>query len=555
MLKNEKNVLVRLLLDSKKSWWMLIIICLSSLLSGVLQYLSTEKFGEIVDTSLEGYYQLLIRPIVIILVLLLFESIRLILHYTFVASAMESIFNNIRKRVFKSLYNCKVSAMDNQLKQGDIVQRLNSDIESLCEIASGNMTWFVNIILHALIAFLGCVLLSWQFTLLYFSTFPIFIILFNKINKGVKKLVKKELYYKNNTINYAMNILTNLGTVKAFNLEDETLTKYKDLTDKYRDSSIKVEKTQSYSFAINYIYNFFQYALLVMLSLILSLEGLISVGDIIAITILIRKIRNLSDFYSMIIEVMRRATVICERIFYIIDIDQEEDEVISVTEYIKNELALEVNNLKFKYGNNVVLDNIYFKINEGEKISIIGQSGSGKSTLMKILCDFYENFEGEIFLYGTSYKKLSVEDIRKNLAIVTQNIYLFKGTIYDNIKCANESIKETEVIELLKKVNLWEYVEALDKKIYASIDEFGKNMSVGQKQRLALCRALAKNSKIIILDEPTASLDEESTQQVVDTIEKVLMDKTIILITHKANTYRFINKIYKLNKNLLTEVI
>ena len=223
-------------------------------------------------------------------------------------------------------------------------------------------------------------------------------------------------------------------------------------------------------------------------------------------------------------------------------------------EAIVKEGKVEFKNVKFEYKEGVpVLHDISFTVNKGETVAFIGKTGCGKSTLINLLLGFYEEYEGSILIDDMDIKKMSLNSLRRDLAIVLQEPYLFEGTIFDNIGMGNEKIKEEDAIKYLEAVGGKSIIERDSKGILQEVSENGKNFSHGERQIICFARALAFNPKILILDEATSNIDVETERLITRGIEVLKKGRTTLIIAHRIETIKNVDMVYHIKEGLIVE--
>lgn len=218
---------------------------------------------------------------------------------------------------------------------------------------------------------------------------------------------------------------------------------------------------------------------------------------------------------------------------------------------------IEWKDIDFYYNNNCdryVLNKINFSINAGEQTAFVGGSGEGKSTIFKLLCGFYEKKNGEYTLLGHPFKDWNLKAARDCFSEVSQNIFLFPETIRQNIACGKENATEEEIIEACKNANIHDFIVSLPKGYDTFVGERGICLSGGQRQRISIARAFLKNAPILLLDEPTASVDMEAEQKIQEAIEKISAGKTVITIAHRLSTIKNAKKIYVISGGKIVEI-
>ncbi|MCG8400221.1 MAG: ATP-binding cassette domain-containing protein, partial [Firmicutes bacterium] len=210
----------------------------------------------------------------------------------------------------------------------------------------------------------------------------------------------------------------------------------------------------------------------------------------------------------------------------------------------KIDSMIELKGVKFCYDQKIVFDEISLLAKKGESIALIGKSGCGKSTIAKLLLGFYEFKDGNILIEGRSVSNYSLEELRSKIAYVPQNPYLFAGTIKENISYGRLNSTDAEIIASAKKANAHDFIMEQEAGYNTFIGEGGANLSGGQKQRLAIARAIIKDAPILLLDEATSALDSHAEAEVQEAIEKIMKEKTVLIIAHRLSTVRKVDRIY-----------
>ena len=204
--------------------------------------------------------------------------------------------------------------------------------------------------------------------------------------------------------------------------------------------------------------------------------------------------------------------------------------------------TISFDNVSLFYGEKEALHDVSLEAKSGEMIALIGDSGGGKSSLMNILMRFYDPTSGRVCINGIDLKSFDLHDLRHNIAMVTQRVYIFHDSVAANVAYGKE-IDEKNVIDALKKANAYEFIQNLPEGIHTHLDEFGTNLSGGQRQRIAIARAIYTNPQVLILDEATSALDSQSEQKITEAIENLIKDKITFVIAHRLSTIKKADKI------------
>ena len=288
----------------------------------------------------------------------------------------------------------------------------------------------------------------------------------------------------------------------------------------------------------------------------LDCNGTISIGTIFLFIkmsqMLFQPLRQIADKFNT----LQMGMVAAERVFKIVDM--KNNEINNGNKLIKNiKGKIEIKNLSFSYTeeNNYdnVINNLSLKINQGEKIAIVGHTGSGKSTIINLLTRFYEYNQGEIYIDGISIKKIKISEIRKNIAVVLQDVFLFADTIYNNVILFDKKKSLDEVINISKEIGAHDFINSLPNKYFFNVNERGVSLSSGQRQLIAFLRAYITNPSILILDEATSSIDSYTEELIQNAIQKITLGKTSMIIAHRLATIEKADKIIVLDNGRIVE--
>jgi len=435
-------------------------------------------------------------------------------------------------------------------RSGDIISTIGGDIEIIEVFFAHTIS---PVVIAFIISLLILIILGFWWILLPFILLPFQLLLGLIIPLIWGKFIERNSYNIRKILGETNAHLTDsiqgLKTILLFNYGKKRL---KEINEKSRLINKIKEKNLSYEgwlLGLIYMIIFIAYIIILIVSIIgynlniLDLRALIvviatsvsSFGPLIAI--------------SSVSHILSQTFAAAKRLFKIID---EKPEVIDITNCltkIPSKFDIEFKNVSFKYNenSNLILENFNLKILHGTKIALIGPSGCGKSTVLRLLVRFWDVQSGEITINGINIKNFCQNTLRKMIALIPQNPYLFDTTIKDNIAIGNPNATFNEIIEVAKAANIYEFIMSLPKKYDTPIGELGNKLSGGEKQRIAICRALLKNSPIILLDEPTSNLDTINEGIIQETLNNVFKDKTVIIVAHRLSTIAKVDSIYYLN--------
>lgn len=439
-------------------------------------------------------------------------------------------------------------------KVGEIVSRFMDASKIRDAISSATLS----IMIDTLMALVGGIVLFTQNHLL-FGIAVVVVALYGVIvfafNKPVKKINEKQMEDNSQVTSYLVETLNGIETVKAFHAEDKAQAKTDKLFVKLLKSVFKggmiTNAQQTLTGAIATIGG----TVILWVGVVSVLNGNMTLGSLLTFNALLAyfldPIKNLINLQPT----MQTAIVAAERLSEILDLELEKvaDENRKLSPQSLN-YPIRIENLDFRYGTRkLVLENINMTIGAGEKIALVGESGSGKTTLSKLLMNFYPWEKGEIFIGDYNLKDINLESLRNRIAYISQDIFLFSGTIRENLELGNEDATLEDIIEACKLSKADEFINKLPLRYETMLEENGANLSGGQKQRLAIARALLKKPDILIMDEATSNLDSITEKAIEKTINNLSKDITTIIIAHRLSTIMRCDKIFVMEQGKFIE--
>lgn len=438
-------------------------------------------------------------------------------------------------------------------KVGEIISRF-MDASKVREAISGAT---LTIMIDTLMAIAGGIILYTQNALLFGVAF-IMVIAYAAIvfafNKAIRDINRKQMENNAQLTSYLVESLNGIETVKAFNAERdanlETETKFiKLLQSIFTGGSI----TNLQSSLTGFVASVGSIVIL-WVGAYNVIKGRMSVGQLLTFNSLLvyflDPIKNLINLQPM----MQTAIVASDRLGEILDLELEKINSDKKLSNINLRGQIELNNIDFRYGTRqLVLKNINLSIKQGEKIALVGESGSGKTTLAKLLMAFYPWEKGDILINGYNIKDVSLEYIRERIAYISQDVFLFSGTIRENLGLGMRDITLEEIIEVAKMTKAHDFINALPLRYETMLEENGTNLSGGQRQRLAITRALLKKPDILIMDEATSNLDSITEKAIERTINELANGITTVIIAHRLSTIMKCDKIYVMDNGEFVE--
>jgi len=464
----------------------------------------------------------------------------------------QSVIRDLRIRVFKHITNLRLNFFD-KTPIGTITTRTINDIETINTVFSqGAITIIAD--MFTLVAVMAVMLYtSWQLTLVCITVVP-FLILASYIFKEKVKASYQRVRTQISKMNaFLQERITGMRIVQIFNAEADEMQKFKEINRAYTGANLKAILYYAVFFPVVEIISAAALGLMVWWGARGVISGEISLGVLIAfpiyLSMLFRPIRMLADKFNT----LQMGMVAAERVFNLLDMDKVIEN--KGTKNIENlNGRIEFKEVSFAYLANVyVLKNLNFTIEAGQTLAIVGSTGSGKSTIINILSRFYEIKKGTIEIDGVNIRDYELHSLRNRLAVVLQDVFLFTGTVYENITLRDERITKEEVLEAAKLIGAHEFIEKLPGGYNYDVMERGSTLSMGQRQLISFVRALVFNPDILILDEATSSIDSETESVIQYAIEKLISKRTSIIIAHRLSTIRHADNILVLDKGKILE--
>jgi ABC-type multidrug transport system fused ATPase/permease subunit len=469
-------------------------------------------------------------------------------------TAGQKIVFNIRKDLFKHVEGLSLSFFDKN-PVGRLVTRVTNDVEALNEMYTGVLVYIfkdIFIIIGILIAMLT---LNVKLALVIVSSVPFVVagaLIFKKHDREAYRDVRMKLAKINSSLS---ENISGVKTVQIYHKEEKMFNKFDSINKSYFQASMK----QLTIFAL------FRPA--VDLLSTLTLAGLLWFGgrkvlnQEIPVGVLFAFVSYLMQFFQPIFDLTEKYDILqssmasAERIFMLMDnkdMIKDTEKPVKVKR-LKGEI--EFKNVWFAYNDEQwVLRDVSFKIKPGEKIAFVGATGAGKTSIISLISRLYDIQKGEILIDGINIKHMEQKELRRNLATVLQDVFLFTGDIKSNIRLNDENITDEDIIKACRYVNADRFIEKLPKKYDDEVNERGTTFSQGERQLIAFARAIAFNPPILVLDEATSNIDTETESLIQDALSKITQDRTTIIVAHRLSTIKNADKIVVLHKGKIREI-
>ena len=450
------------------------------------------------------------------------------------------IERDMRADVFNHLLTMDTEFF-NEARIGALMSRITTDLFDITEFSHHVPEEFLVGAIKLILSFVVLLTINWKLSLIIYLIIPIMFVFSSKKRKEFRKAtmnVKRQIGDINSGVE---DTLLGISVVKSFANEDTEKDKFQVNNDKF----VAIKKKRYFDmagfFMINEAFAGLMYAILIFVGGFFVIRGEISPGDLIAFTMYLNMLVTTIERLINFTDVFQAGTTGIERFTEVMEMDNSifDDEYAKELTNVKGKIDFD--HVYFKYPETsedepYVLEDINFNVNVGENIALVGPSGAGKTTISKLIPRFYDITKGSIKIDDTDIRDLTLESLRDNIGIVQQDVYLFSGTVKDNIRYGKENATDEEILRAAELAGATEFINDLPFGMDTHIGERGVKLSGGQKQRISIARVFLKNPPILILDEATSALDNKSEAIVQKSLEALSKGRTTITIAHRLST-------------------
>lgn len=494
---------------------------------------------------------------ILLIVLLLIQSVFSYFRTLLFFNVTEKSLADLRQETYNHLIRLPLIFFEKH-RVGELNSRISSDISMLQETLTSTLAQFIRQIVIISGGITLLVLTSFKLTLFMLAIMPLIVLLAVLFGRYIRKLSKKvqsEIAISNTIVE---ETLQGIQSVKAYTNEFFEMIRYRKKTNMIAEIGMKSGRYRG-AFTAFIIFGIFGAMVAVIWkgALLLS-EGAINSGELFSFVIYTGFIAGTIGGLANVFTSIQRFIGATEDLFEVFDENQEDivelDDTLEEKDILKGDI--EFNNLTFSYPSRpdqVVLKNLNFRILPDQLVALVGVSGSGKTTITSLILRLYDISEGSILFDGRDINSIRLSALRSQISLVPQDIFLFGGSIRENIAYGNIKATDSEIYDAAIQANAMEFIDSFPDGMETIVGERGTQLSGGQRQRIAIARAVLKNPKILILDEATSSLDSESERLVQDALEKLMKHRTSLVIAHRLSTIRKADQILVIDKGRLVE--
>lgn len=534
----------------------ILLFIFTSVAGSVIEILMAKPLKNMTDMMLNGQSGLLAGELIFIVVLLPLGAVIKYLGKYLVARFSIGSMENLRMKLANHAAKLPVKRLEGE-GSSDIVASLTNDmplVQGFLENTLPNLIYqpalFISIFIYLLF-------MNYQLLLFSMVSIPGIIVLNIILGKAIARNRGQLQQYWAGINSILADALSGINVIKAYNLYKEMYSKYSGSINDVLRKSMQIELRVSWLTPFSVVVRVVPRIMCIAFGGYMVIQGELTTGSLLAFIYLLGFLITPASAIPQLITELLTASQILARIFAVFDIPVEKVEktALGLDSCGGCEPVIECKDVTFSYNiHSIALDSITMEIPRGSMVAFVGESGSGKSTLFKLICGFYQPQKGSVRLLGHDITPDNLADIREQISILTQEIFLFPVSIYENIALARQNASRDEIIAAAKAVNIHDYIMGLPEGYDTIISEKGCNLSGGQKQRICIARTVIKNSSVILLDEPTASLDTESEAFVKSLIRGFRKDgKTVLVIAHRLSTVREADTVFVMKNGNFVE--
>ena len=550
--ENVKSTIVRLLQYFKKSKKLLVLL-LSSVVCVTLAGLFAPSLqGKAIDSIAEKDWNTLYICVGVLLVVYLANVLFTLSQSLLAARLSQSIVKQMRHDLFKKIDYLSIKYLDTH-SNGDIMSRMTNDVENVSNTISQSLGSLVSGVLTIIgtvaIMFAYC----WQLTLITLLTVIITVVVTKKMSTVMRRVYRKRSAILGQLNGHSEEMITGYKSIVAYNKQDDVIEEFRKTSDELAKVSIKAEILGGSMGPIMNCISNISFVIVAAFGGYFAYTGLITIGTISAFIIYAKQFSRPINEIAQLYGTIQTAVAGAERVFALLDQPDEDNSGEQEMENIKGEISFR--NIDFSYvSGKKVLHDFNLEVKPGQKIALVGSTGSGKTTVVNLLMRFYPVDSGEILIDGVNIQDIKRDTLRKNIAIVLQDTVLFSNTIEKNIKYANLEASDEEMVNAAQMSHIRKYIERLPKQYQTFLKQAGAGLSHGQRQLMAIARAVLADPKILILDEATSSVDTRTEKKIQDAMVKLMKNRTSLIIAHRLSTIRDADKIVVMDQGRVVEI-
>lgn len=517
----------------------------------VLELIPLYYMGVIIDSIVKKNYFEVLHTIVILAGIFCLDL---------VLSFIETYLNNwlklkisyhIKNDLFAQVVKISTESFD-QIRVGELISRIEEDTSTISKFLIEDVLNTIIALCTMIVTGFFILKLSITLSVIAMVTFPFSYLVYYLFGKKIKKDSREGRIIRDNYFSFLQESLLSIREIKCLTIESKILNRFITYSHQFFKNNMKISIASSFSGLTNMIVTTISDWIIITIGAWLIISDKLSIGSYVAFNGYLAKFLNSIQKVLSINLTVQVATVSMERIYYLLDLETENEQFI---ESDINHGRITINNLGFSYNNSSyeTIKNVSMEFQPQTASAIVGLNGCGKSTLFNLLVRLYKHTSGEILIDGIPIETLSLTELRKNIAYIHQEPFLFNDTIRNNLLIVKPDATEKEIQEACKQAYIEDYINALPDKYDTIIGNGGIQLSGGQKQRISIAMAILKRSKIFLLDEITSDLDGESEHRIMKSIHGLAKNHTVLIIAHRLSSIIDCSLIYVLDQGIIID--
>ncbi|MBF9017700.1 MULTISPECIES: ABC transporter ATP-binding protein [unclassified Oceanispirochaeta] len=531
------------------------LVLISTILNIINPYLMKIALDDYIISSYNR--PALLHLVMIMIAIYLIASVISLFQQWMMVTVTQKAIRNLRADVFRQFQNLPVRFFDSR-SSGDLMSRISNDIENISNTISSSFIELFSGVLSIAAVTVIMISINWQLALICLSILPLVMLLTRKLAKHTRKGFREQQKHLGTLNGIIEESISGQRVVQAFVKENEYINNFSDINVKLQKASRNANISAGFMGPIMNMMNNLNYAVTAFSGGVLATFGLVSIGTIAAFLTYTKQFSRPLNQMAQLYNTIQSAIAGAERVFEILDEKSEIEEAVDAQPLADKEGIIhgrvEIKDLHFRYKKDIpILKGISINANAGQTIAIVGPTGAGKTTIVNLLTRFYDYQSGSIKIDGKEIRTLKKDELRKSLGIVLQDTFLFSGTIKENIRYGKLEADDDEIMNAAKLANAHQFIHRMPLGYNSEVFEGGSKLSEGQKQLLAIARAILSDPAILILDEATSSVDTRTEIHIQEAMLKLMEGRTSFVIAHRLSTIKNADLILVMKEGMIVE--
>ncbi len=549
---NTKGTLSRLMQYFRQANKLLILLLVAVVCVTLAGLFAPSLQGSAIDAIKERAWKELSSCVILLLAVYLANVLFTLAQSLLAARLSQSITKQMRHDLFKKIDHLSIKYLDTH-SNGDVMSRMTNDVENVSNTISQSVGSLVSGVLTVIgtvaIMFFYC----WQLTLITMVTVLLTLYVTKKMSAMMRKVYRKRSQLLGQLNGHSEEMITGYKSIVAYNKQEDVIREFCDTSDELRKVSIKAEILGGSMGPIMNCISNISFVIVAAFGGYFAYTGLITIGTVSAFIIYAKQFSRPINEIAQLYGTIQTAIAGAERVFALLDEPDEDNSGTQEPETITGRISFR--NVDFSYmPGKQVLYNFNLDVEPGQEIALVGATGSGKTTVVNLLMRFYLVDKGEILVDGVNIQNIQRDFLRKNIAIVLQDTVLFSNTIENNIKYADLSAPDEAMVSAAEMSYIRRYIERQPHKYQTFLKQAGASLSHGQRQLMAIARAVLADPKILILDEATSSVDTRTEKKIQDAMVRLMKNRTSLIIAHRLSTICDADKIVVMDQGRVAEI-